>query len=293
MYQDKVYLLNKEMKKCDYRYLWESRSAFFLYSEKRQNIEMKVVPIGECNFSCPYCKRNGNHKKGNQIITGATPVSLQEIKQEIEKAVLEGNIIRLSGGEPCCDYTACFEIAKYVKEIGGEVSIATNGFFPNVIRKLLEQGLLDSAAIDYKANDRKRLKELTGLSDGEAEIALNNLKQTIQIVGEYQKPLEVRIPAFQETNIEELIPICEDLRRFLGDAFFFTLRLYSSVEGCTFGECDYEQVIALGTQLSSLYQSATIGIRLKWEKSNFIFLKNGIKQLELKYDDKIQVIFSI
>ena len=93
--------------------------------------------------------------------------------------------------------------------------------------------------------------------------------------------------------MEELIPICEDLRKLLGDAFFFTLRLYSSVEGCTFGECDYEQVIALGTQLSRLYQKATIGIRLKWEKSNFIFLKNGIKQLELKYNDKIQVIFSI
>ena len=39
-----------------------------------------------------------------------------ELKEEIEKAVLEGNIIRLSGGEPCCDYVACFEIAKYVKE---------------------------------------------------------------------------------------------------------------------------------------------------------------------------------
>ena len=293
MYQDKVYLLNKEIKKCDYRYLWESRSAFFLYSEKRQNIEMKVVPIGECNFSCPYCKRNGYHKEENQIVAGAIPVGLQDLKEEIEKAVLEGNIIRLSGGEPCCDYVACFEIAKYVKEIGVEVSIASNGFYPNVIRNLLEKGLLDSAAIDYKANEMRRLKELTGLSDREAEVALNNLKQTIRIVGEYQKPLEVRIPVFQETTMEELIPICEDLRKLLGDAFFFTLRLYSSVEGCTFGECDYEQVIALGTQLSRLYQNATIGIRLKWEKSNFIFLKNGIKQLELKYNDKIQVIFSI
>ncbi len=105
-----------------------------------------VVFTGGCNFRCPYCYN---------VDLVLRPESLPDIEPEetlrllaSRKGFVDGVVI--SGGEPTLQPDLA-EFAQRVRELGCAVKLDTNGYRPQVLRQLLERGLLDYVAMDIKA----------------------------------------------------------------------------------------------------------------------------------------------
>ncbi len=116
-----------------------------------------TVFAGNCNFRCIYCH--------NYELVVNPPeeaaISDEEIFAFLEKRknVLQG--ICISGGEPTLDPGLKDFIIK-AKEIGYAVKLDTNGYRPEILTDLLEEGLPDMIAMDIKT-DKERYPALCGV----------------------------------------------------------------------------------------------------------------------------------
>ena len=100
---------------------------------------------GGCNFRCPFCQ-NGNlvqHPEWEPVIPE------EEIFAVLEKrrGVLDG--VCVTGGEPTLDPDLERFVTK-IKELGYLVKLDTNGYRPEILKKLVEEKKIDYVAMDIK-----------------------------------------------------------------------------------------------------------------------------------------------
>ncbi|WP_140986251.1 anaerobic ribonucleoside-triphosphate reductase activating protein [Asticcacaulis tiandongensis] len=107
-----------------------------------------ILWFSGCNMACGYCH--------NPELVKGTLARLPEPKitdfLNSRKGLLEGVV--LSGGE-CTLANALPELCRYLKAMGFQVKIDTNGTRPEMIAHLLNQALVDFIALDFKAPERK------------------------------------------------------------------------------------------------------------------------------------------
>ncbi len=107
-----------------------------------------VLFLSGCNFNCPYCHNPdlvNNH-------SGTSPVGEAEQIDRFfasRRTFLDGVVI--SGGEPTL-HPELAGLARRIKAHGYPVKIDTNGSRPQVIRRLLDEGLIDYVAMDIKTD---------------------------------------------------------------------------------------------------------------------------------------------
>lgn len=103
-----------------------------------------VIFTGGCNFNCPYCHNS-------QLIDPEVEVmySVGETLDILEKRKHLINAVVISGGEPTLQPDLHAFISK-LNSMGFKVKLDTNGSNPDVLKKLIEDGLLDYAAMDVK-----------------------------------------------------------------------------------------------------------------------------------------------
>jgi pyruvate formate lyase activating enzyme len=111
---------------------WKGRNSFVLH-------------FAGCNFNCPFCNTPSflNSKEEYSI-------DLKEIKKQIKDNAASIECVFFTGGEPCLQRPALLELARYSKDCGLKVVIATNGSKPDCIRQLT-----DAMAVDYIIFDIK------------------------------------------------------------------------------------------------------------------------------------------
>ena len=104
--------------------------------------------LSGCNFECPYC-HNPDLAKGFSMT--AAESDPQNIYRFIEnrKGFLDGVVI--SGGEPTIQKDL-FDLCEHIKKIGYPVKLDTNGSRPQVIKRLIAEGLVDYIAMDLKTD---------------------------------------------------------------------------------------------------------------------------------------------
>ena len=104
-----------------------------------------TVFTGGCNLRCPFCH--------NALLV----TRLDETPELTEDAVLSFLATRkklldgvvLSGGEPLLQPDAA-DFLRKVRQMGFSVKLDTNGFFPERLAAILEEGLVDYVAMDIK-----------------------------------------------------------------------------------------------------------------------------------------------
>ncbi|MBS3908909.1 MAG: anaerobic ribonucleoside-triphosphate reductase activating protein [Actinobacteria bacterium] len=106
-----------------------------------------TVFLGGCNFHCPFCHNA-------ELVTGAG--RLPDVAWGIIEGVLADKAgwidgVCVSGGEPTLS-EGLFELLRRVKSFGFKVKLDTNGSRPNVLKKLLEERLIDAVAMDIKTS---------------------------------------------------------------------------------------------------------------------------------------------
>ncbi len=108
-----------------------------------------LIFIGGCNFRCPFCH---NPELVLPNLLRETPnLSLEEIKDIIRKRskIIRG--VSFTGGEPLI-WNGLPELLRWINdELGLPTKIDTNGYLPDRLRKVIDEGLVDYVAMDIKA----------------------------------------------------------------------------------------------------------------------------------------------
>lgn len=115
-----------------------------------------VVFTGGCILRCPYCHNP-------ELITGGKPVTLDEIKLEIQDSLDFIDSLVITGGEPLIQHQELEDLLNYVQGTDLKVKLDTNGCYPERLRKLIKY--IDYVALDVKAPFSK-YEEITGKGIG-------------------------------------------------------------------------------------------------------------------------------
>lgn len=105
-----------------------------------------------CDFRCPYC-HNASIAVPDREASGPrteTDVYMKELTDLLDrrKGVLDGVVV--TGGEPTLQPDLA-DLLSMIKAGGYAVKLDTNGSRPDVIRDVMERGLVDRIAMDIKA----------------------------------------------------------------------------------------------------------------------------------------------
>ena len=135
-----------------------------------------------CNFRCPFCHNASLVTK----INNEEIYSQEEIFDYLNKrkGVLDG--ICITGGEPLL-YDGIVEFIKKARELGLLVKLDTNGSFPEKLKYLIDNGLVDYVAMDIK-NSKEKYAETIGLK----EYDLSNVEKSVAILLEGRVEYEFR-----------------------------------------------------------------------------------------------------
>ena len=130
-----------------------------------------VIFVAGCNFRCPYCQ--------NPELVLNSPdlkeISDEEIFNTLEsrKKFIDG--VCISGGEPTI-YKSLPEFCGRIKKKGFLVKIDTNGSNPEMLRRLIDNKLVDFIAMDIKGPINS-YDELT-----ESEPDKDSIKTSIRLI---------------------------------------------------------------------------------------------------------------
>lgn len=153
-----------------------------------------TVFTGGCNFRCPYC-HNGElvlRPQEYQTLTAEEFMSFLEKR----RGILEG--ICITGGEP----TLQKDLEEFIRAIRGKgylVKLDTNGYEPAVLKRLMEEGLLNYVAMDVKA-----CKENYGKVTGVSSLELARIEESVRLlIGQNRMPYEFRTTAVKGLHTVE------------------------------------------------------------------------------------------
>ena len=108
-----------------------------------------TVFLGLCDFRCPYCH--------NFELVDGTAIPLMEEEEFFSflskrKGLLDG--VAITGGEPTI-HADLPEFVRRIRSLGFPVKLDTTGYHPDMLRRLLEEKLIDYAAMDIKNSPEK------------------------------------------------------------------------------------------------------------------------------------------
>lgn len=253
--------------------LTEIRPAYFLKAFGEDVLDMRIFSFGRCNYSCPYCKREG-YDKDELEINGAVDISEEDFMAVVDDAIAKGQVIRLSGGDPVCYPAFAEKVLKYAKSKGGITSIAHNGSGPEFVKRIAPY--LDFASIDFKAASYKELGEIAGIDEKMAKTSFANTIETIRILQEQGIYTDVRTCIFDDTQYEQLSQIAKYIQQGTNSPnLFWTLRTYSPIESFSKSAKTPEEMLEMVSRISKDYPSLRIGVRAKWEPEGFTYFLGG------------------
>ena len=122
-----------------------------------------------CNFSCPFCYNT-------DLVYGTIEeISEDEVLSFLEKRkkLIDGLVI--SGGEPFLQKDLK-NFCKKVKKLSYKIKIDTNGTFPNKLKELIDEKLVDYIAMDVKA-PKKKYEKLAGVKTD-----IKKIEKSIEII---------------------------------------------------------------------------------------------------------------
>ena len=139
-----------------------------------------TVFLAGCDLRCPFCH--------NSELWGKAPAVMDdgELLKFLEKrrGLLEG--VAFTGGEALLR-PELPELMGRIKALGYPVKLDTNGTHPERLRRLIDEGLVDYAAMDVK-NSRERYALTCGLESMDTE----PIENSIALLKEGRVPYEFR-----------------------------------------------------------------------------------------------------
>ena len=139
-----------------------------------------TVFLNGCNFRCPYCHNAELLGDTDEVMTVAGLLAFLRKRQ----GILEG--VCITGGEPTL-HPELPALLGEVRALGYAVKLDTNGYRPEILEAVLDQGLVDYVAMDLK-NGPEDYAETVGL----AQVELAKIRQSIRLLMDSPVDFELR-----------------------------------------------------------------------------------------------------
>ncbi|MBO4323631.1 MAG: anaerobic ribonucleoside-triphosphate reductase activating protein [Clostridia bacterium] len=162
-----------------------------------------TIFTGGCNLRCPFC----HNAKLVTEINAEEKYSKEEILAFLSKrkGLLDG--VCITGGEPLIqDGIKDFTIM--IKEMGFKVKLDTNGFYPDKLKELVNEKLVDYVAVDVK-NSPEKYAETVGVKN----IDLAPFEESVNFLLKSDLDYEFRTTVVKEYHeVEDIEKIAELIR---------------------------------------------------------------------------------
>lgn len=150
-----------------------------------------IVFTAGCSFRCPFCHN------ATLVKAEGDNISEEEVLAYLKKrqGILDGVVI--TGGEPTIQKGLKEFIIK-IKNLGYKVKLDTNGYHPEVLEDLLNDGL-----VDYVAMDIKNSKDKYAVTVGLQNIDILRIERSVELLKNCNIPYEFRTTTMEEFHSEE------------------------------------------------------------------------------------------
>ena len=151
-----------------------------------------TVFLGGCDFRCPFCHNY-------ELIDGTAKPMMEEegFFQFLSgrKGLLDG--VAITGGEPCL-HPDLPDFMRKIRQMGFAVKLDTNGYHPEVLKTVLEEGLADYVAMDIK-NSPAKYAQTAGI-DG---IDMEKIRESIALLMNSGTGYEFRTTVIEQFHEKE------------------------------------------------------------------------------------------
>lgn len=156
-----------------------------------------TVFLDGCNFRCPYCHNSELLEKDAAAVM--EPEELLEFLGK-RKGILDG--VCITGGEPTLHPELPWLLGQ-IKAMGFLTKLDTNGYRPDVLRSVAEEGL-----VDYVAMDVKNSPACYGQTVGLERLHLEKIEESIAFLMsgtvDYELRTTVAEPLHDERSVEDM-----------------------------------------------------------------------------------------
>ena len=136
------------------------------------NVVAAVVFTQGCLFRCPYC-----HNPELISSTNEAGVSTEEVLEYLrhKRVFLDG--VCITGGEPTL-HADLPDFMRTLKDLGFSVKLDTNGANPQMVQRVIDEGVVDYFAMDIKGT-WERYSDFIHIKN---EQLIKNCQQTMRII---------------------------------------------------------------------------------------------------------------
>lgn len=188
-----------------------------------------------CSFRCGFC-HNPDLVTGN--IGGLQVTKAQEVLDFLQKrkGILEGVVV--TGGEPLINKDMP-EFLRQIKALGYKIKLDTNGSNPEMLAKIITEGLVDYLAMDIK-NSLGKYSLATG-----TDVDTGKIRESVRLIMESGLAYEFRttvLPEIHEvSDFEDIGSLIKGAPRYAIQGFRPTVTLdpsFRNLPSFTFAELE-------------------------------------------------------
>lgn len=177
-----------------------------------------ILFVGNCNMRCPFCQNPDLILNFESLPTLDENEILNFLKKR--KKWIDG--VCITGGEPLI-YSDIPELLKKIKNLGFLIKLDTNGLNPNLLKKIIDEKLVDYIAMDIKS-DKEHYFKAAGV-----KVDMEKINKSIGLIKNSGVDYEFRstiVPDFfNEEIIENIGEWLKQIRKFVLQQFRSTLPL--------------------------------------------------------------------
>ena len=171
-----------------------------------------TVFLGGCDFRCPFCHNF-------ELVDGTAQPQMDEAELlaflKKRTGLLDG--VAITGGEPCL-HADLPDLLEKIRAMGYGVKLDTNGCHPELLRTMLERGLVDYVAMDVKNSPAKY-----AAACGMGTVDLAPIRQSIELLMTAAPDYEFRTTVVAElheaADFAEIGQMIRGAKRYFLQAF--------------------------------------------------------------------------
>lgn len=172
-----------------------------------------TVFFGGCDFRCPFC-HNWELLDGSSPAQTDSEALLQFLNKR--KGMLEGVVV--TGGEPLLRKELP-ELLGQIRALGYPVKLDTNGNHPEVLGKVIRDGLVDYVAMDIK-NSRDKYAQTVGME----QLDTGAVEQSVRLLMNGPVEYEFRTTVVSELHNDDSFL---DIREWIAGAQHYYLQYFT------------------------------------------------------------------
>ena len=156
-----------------------------------------TVFLQGCNFRCPFCHNSDLLGK-----EGPETIPVETLMTFLKKRVGLLDAVCITGGEPTLQKDLG-PLIRQIKALGFLVKLDTNGSRPQVLKALVEEGLVDYVAMDIK-NSPSRYGATVGLPNPDLSGVEESIRYLLEDHVAYEFRTTVADELHDEASMEEM-----------------------------------------------------------------------------------------